>query len=54
MQLNCYVNREKTKVNIILFRKIKANVFISHKDDEVPSSPLVTKVDDKQLFGINI
>lgn len=33
---------------------MKAEAFVSHKDDEVYSSPLVTKVDDEQLLGINI
>lgn len=37
-----------------LFTKLKAETFVSYKGDEVYSSPLITKVDDEQLLGINI
>lgn len=33
---------------------MKAEVLKSHKNDEVLSTPLVSKVDDKQLPEINI
>lgn len=33
---------------------MKANALVSYKDDEVPSNELVTRMDNKQLFGINI